>query len=106
MPHRSGRWGHLIIFCSSLQLGCVPDHWSNDLRFREKDGVLASVHIHAHRWRHYFATQLLSKGVRVSVVPAILGISTRLVEEQYSHSISSRQTAFDAALKGAWTKVR
>jgi integrase len=32
---------------------------------------LAGVHIHAHRWRHTFTTELLSKGVPVSEVAAI-----------------------------------
>jgi integrase len=77
---------------------CVGD-WQRTLR---RLGVLAGVHIHAHRWRHYFATQLLSKGVPVSEVAAILGNSARIVEKHYSQWISARQTALEAAVMGTW----
>jgi integrase/recombinase XerD len=77
---------------------CVGD-WQRTLR---RLGILAGVHIHAHRWRHTFATQLLSKGVPVSEVAAILGNSPRIVEKHYSQWISSRQTALEAAVKGTW----
>jgi integrase len=46
--------------------------------------MLSGVNIHAHRYRHTFATQLLSKGVPVSEVAAILGNSARIVEKHYS----------------------
>jgi integrase len=59
---------------------CVGD-WQRTVR---RLGIIAGVHIHAHRWRHYFATQLLSKGVPVSEVAAILGNSARTVEKHYS----------------------
>ena len=47
-------------------------------------GMLAGVHIHTHRWRRTFATRLLSKGVPVSEVAAILGNSPRIIEKHYS----------------------
>ena len=77
---------------------CVGD-WQRTLR---RLGVLAGVHIHAHRWRHTFATTLLSKGVPVSEVAAILGNSARIVEKHYSQWISARQTALEAAVMGTW----
>jgi hypothetical protein len=52
--------------------------------------------------RHAFATDLLSKGVPVSEVAAILGNSPRIVEKHYSQWIQSRQTAIDSAVKGTW----
>ena len=77
---------------------CVGD-WQRTLR---RLGVIAGVHIHAHRWRHTFATTLLSKGVPVSEVAAILGNSPRIVEKHYSQWIQARQTAIEAAVKGTW----
>jgi integrase len=77
---------------------CVGD-WQRTFRRLDK---LAGVHIHAHRWRHTFATDLLSKGVPVSEVAAILGNSPRIVEKHYSHWISSRQAAIDSAVKQVW----
>jgi integrase len=77
---------------------CVGD-WQRTLR---RLGVLAGVHIHAHRWRHTFATQLLSKGVPVSEVAAILGNSPRIIEKHYSQWIQARQDSVNAAVKGTW----
>jgi site-specific recombinase XerD len=62
---------------------CVGD-WQRSLR---RLGELAGVHIHAHRWRHTFATDLLSKGVPVSEVAAILGNTPAIVEKHYSQWI-------------------
>jgi integrase/recombinase XerD len=77
---------------------CVGD-WQRTFRRLDR---LAGVHIHAHRWRHTFATDLLSKGVPVSEVAAILGNSPRIVERHYSQWIQSRQTAIDSAVKATW----
>lgn len=78
---------------------CVGD-WQRTLR-RLSD--VAGVHIHAHRWRHTFACELLAKGVPVSEVAAILGNSPRIVEKHYSQWISSRQDAINAAVKAVWS---
>jgi integrase/recombinase XerD len=77
---------------------CVGD-WQRTLRRLSK---ISGVHIHAHRWRHTFATELLSKGVPVSEVAAILGNSPRIVEKHYSQWISARQDAINAAVKATW----
>ncbi len=77
---------------------CVGD-WQRTLR---RLGVIAGVHVHAHRWRHTFATQLLSKGVPVSEVAAILGNSPRIVEKHYSQWIQARQESLNAAVRETW----
>jgi Phage integrase family len=77
----------------------VSGDWQRTFRRLDK---LAGVHIHAHRWRYTFATDLLSKGVPVSEVAAILGNSPRIVEKHYSQWISSRQAAIDSAVKAVW----
>ena len=77
---------------------CVGD-WQRTLR---RLGEIAGVHVYAHRWRHTFATQLLSKGVPVSEVAAILGNSPRIVEKHYSQWISARQAALEASVKATW----
>jgi integrase len=64
--------------------------------------ALSGVNITAHRFRHTFACELLSKGVPVSEVAAILGNSPRIVEKHYSQWIETRQKALDAAVKLAW----
>lgn len=77
---------------------CVGD-WQRTFR---RLGVIAGVHIHAHRWRHTFATQLLSKGVPVSEVAAILGNSPRIIEKHYSQWIQARQESLNAAVTATW----
>ena len=77
---------------------CVGD-WQRTLR---RLSEIAGVHIHAHRWRHTFATDLLSKGVPVSEVAAILGNSVRIVEKHYAQWIEARQQALEIAVRKAW----
>jgi len=77
---------------------CVGD-WQRTFR---RLSSLSGCHIHAHRWRHTFATTLLSKGVPVSEVAAILGNSPRIVEKHYSQWIQARQDAVNAAVMGTW----
>lgn len=77
---------------------CVGD-WQRTLR---RLSVLSGVHIHAHRWRHTFATDLLSRGVPVSEVAAILGNSPRIVEKHYSQWIQSRQESINRAVMSVW----
>lgn len=78
---------------------CVGD-WQRTLR---RLGMIAGVHIHAHRWRHTFATQLLSKGVPVSEVAAILGNSPRIIEKHYSQWIQARQDSLNAAVRATFS---
>jgi integrase len=80
---------------------CVGD-WQRTFR---RLGLIAGVHIHAHRWRHTFATQLLSKGVPVSEVAAILGNSPRIIEKHYSQWIQARQESVNSAVKATWLAV-
>lgn len=74
--------------------------WQRTLR---RLGAIAGVHVHAHRWRHTLAADLLSKGTPVSQVADILGNSPRIVEKHYSQWISSRQDALNEAMKATWT---
>ncbi len=77
---------------------CVGD-WQRTLRRLD---AIAGVHVHALRWRHTFATQLLSKGVPVSEVAAILGNSPRIIEKHYSQWIQARQDSINTAVKATW----
>jgi integrase/recombinase XerD len=77
---------------------CVGD-WQRTFR---RLGDIAGVHIHAHRWRQTFATQLLSKGVAISEVAAILGNSPHIIEKHYSQWISSRQDSLNAAVRATF----
>ena len=75
---------------------CVGD-WQRTFR---RLSALAGVNS-CYRWRHTFATDLLSKGVPVEVA-AILGNSARIVEKHYAQWIQSRQNALEKAVKATW----
>jgi len=77
---------------------CAGD-WQRTLR---RLGKIAGVHIHPHRFRHTFATTLLSRGIPVSEVAAILGNSPRIIEKHYSQWIQGRQESINAAVKATW----
>jgi integrase len=96
---KAGQTGEYFFWSGSGNpKSCVGDRQ----RTLRRLGAIAGVHIHAHRWRHTFATQLLSKGVPVSEVAAILGNSPRIIEKHYSQWISSRQESVNLAVKGTW----
>jgi integrase/recombinase XerD len=63
---------------------------------------IAKIKITAHRFRHTLAVELLSKGISVSEVAAILGNTPRIVERSYSHWIAQRQDALNEAVKATW----
>lgn len=59
-------------------------------------------HGHAHRFRHTLAVKLLSKGVAVNHVAAILGNSPAVVEKHYSAWIPARQNALNEAVRATF----
>ena len=56
----------------------------------------------AHRCRDTFSVDLLSHGVPIEVVAAILGNSVKVVERHYAPWVQQRQDALEAAVKGTW----
>jgi integrase len=76
----------------------VTDWW----RTLKRLGQVAHIHVTAHKFRHTLAAELISAGVPIAQVAAILGNSPRIVEKHYSQFIEQRQMALDAAVKGTW----
>jgi integrase/recombinase XerD len=64
---------------------------------------LAKVVGHPHQYRHTLATDLLSQGVSVEDVAAILGNSPAIVLKHYAPWVKARQDALDTAIKKLWT---
>jgi integrase len=56
---------------------------------------------HPHQFRHTFASKLLSAGVSIVEVAALLGNSVKIVEKHYSAWIKARQERLDRAVKRA-----
>lgn len=59
--------------------------------------------VHFHRFRHTFSVALLTKGVPVETVAALLGNTPAIVVKHYAAFVQSRQKALEAAVKNAWT---
>ena len=63
-------------------------------------------HVHAHLFRHTYATELLTAGTSMETVAALLGhSSTKVTEKSYSHWVKGRQESLEAAVKNAWTHL-
>jgi integrase len=62
--------------------------------------------IHAHLFRHTFATELLTAGNSMETVAAILGhSSTKITERSYSHWVKGRQEKLEEAVKNSWAQL-
>lgn len=66
---------------------------AKDLKFR----------VHAHRFRHTLAAELISAGTPIAQVAAILGNAPSIVEKTYAQFIEQRQKAIDEAVKAMWS---
>jgi integrase len=65
---------------------------AKDLKFR----------VHAHRFRHTLAAELISAGTAIAQVAAILGNTPSVVEKTYAQFIEQRQKAIDEAVTAIW----
>ena len=59
--------------------------------------------VHAHAFRHTFATDLLSRGIPIEDVSALLGHrSVRITEAYYSHWVKARRERLEERVKELW----
>jgi integrase len=78
----------------------VRGSWDRTLRILFK---LAGVkHGSAHVFRHTLATDMLSKGIPVETVAAILGHSPAVCLKHYAPWVKSRQDALETAVRTLW----
>lgn len=62
--------------------------------------------IHAHLFRHTFATELLTAGNSLETVAALLGhSSTKITERSYSHWVKGGQEKLEEAVKNSWAQL-
>jgi integrase/recombinase XerD len=62
--------------------------------------------VHAHLFRHTFATELLTAGNSLETVAALLGhSSTKITEKSYSHWVKGRQEKLEEAVKSSWAQL-
>lgn len=63
--------------------------------------------VHAHLFRHTFATELLTAGNTLETVAALLGhANTKVTARHYSHWVSGRQEKLEEAVKNSWAQLR
>jgi site-specific recombinase XerD len=55
-----------------------------------------------HNFRHSFATDLLTRGIPIEDVAALLGNSVRIVEKHYAHLVKSRRDAIELRVRTLW----
>jgi integrase len=92
--------GYFFLRGESIHPHSTSDAWRKRIKAICKN--LKIVPDHPHRFRHTLAADLLTKGVSVENVAAILGNSPAIVMKHYSQWIRTRQDALDAALESTW----
>ncbi len=61
--------------------------------------------VHAHLFRHTFATELLTAGNSIETVAALLGNSPKILEKHYHHWVKGRQEKLEEAVKNSWAQM-
>jgi integrase len=62
--------------------------------------------IHAHLFRHTFATELLTAGNSLETVAALLGhSSTKITEKSYQHWVKGRRDKLEDAVRNSWAQM-
>ena len=65
---------------------------------------IADVSGHLHMFRHTFATDLLSRGIPIEDVSALLGYrSVGITEAYYSHWVKARRERLEECVRELWT---
>lgn len=82
----------------------VRGGWDRTIRTVLKLGGVD--HGSAHAFRTTLAVDLLTKGVPVETVAAILGNSPAVVIKHYSPFVASRQAALESAIRTVWNEPR
>jgi integrase len=91
--------GEFYFYSGACKVSSAVSDWHRTI---ERLGRDLPFKLTAHRFRHTFSVELLSRGVPVSEVAAILGNSPRVVEQTYSQFIVQRQKAIDRAVEMTW----
>jgi integrase/recombinase XerD len=96
--------GYFFLRGESTSMHTTADLWRRRIKMLCKlAGVMPD---HPHRFRHSLAADLLSKGVSVENVAAILGNSPAIVQKHYSQFVKQRQDALDEAIEKTWLGQR
>ena len=87
-------------FWSGLNLRSAVTNWQRSLQTLFK---LAGIRGHAHQFRHTFSVDLLSHGVPIEDVAALLGHSSSAITARYYNAfVKSRQESLEKSIQKAW----
>jgi integrase len=87
-------------FWSGFNLRSAISNWQRSL---QRLFGLAGVRGHAHQFRHTFSVDLLSHGVPIEDVAALLGhSSSAITAKHYNAFVKSRQVRLENAVQMAW----
>jgi site-specific recombinase XerD len=58
-----------------------------------------------HNFRHSFATDLLTHGIPIEDVAALLGNSVKIVEKHYAHLVKARRERLEHRVRELWGRA-
>jgi integrase len=96
------RGGYFFLRGDSTAMHTTADLWRRTIKRMCKAAKVNPDH--PHRFRHTLAADLLTKGVSVEDVAAILGNPPAIVVKHYSQWIKGRQERLDAVVESTWQK--
>lgn len=91
--------GEFYFWSGSGMVSSAVSDWHRTIERLAKD---LPFRVHAHRFRHSLAAELISAGTPIAQVAAILGNTPSVVEKTYAQFIEQRQAAIDSAVRGIW----
>lgn len=91
--------GDYFFFSGEGKVKSAISSWDRTLRIVMKK---AGIKGHAHQFRTTMATELLSEGVPVETVAAILGHSPAICLKHYAPWVKTRQDSLEVAIKKIW----
>jgi len=97
---KSGRY---FFWTGEGKVSTAIGNWRADLdTLSEK----TKIKCNPHRFRHTFATTLLTSGTPVDRVAMLLGNSVKIVEKHYCHWVKARQDAMESDVKKTWPQTK
>jgi len=91
--------GEFYFWSGNGKITSAVSDWHRTIERLAKD---LPFKVHAHRFRHTFAAELISAGTPIAQVAAILGNTPSVVEKTYSQFIEQRQEAINRAVMATW----
>jgi integrase len=76
--------------------------WENTFRRVFEIAQIPEHKAFIHNFRHSFATDLLTRGIPIEDVAALLGNSVKIVEKHYAHLVKARRERIEQRVRELW----